>query len=201
MNSATSPYKDLKLPSAAIVQLYKNCLVIPDATGPAIAGGKVGKRAADSSVAEGEEASESSLQPATAASRDKIRFLGENRKGIVILVNYPDAVHMPDEHLQFITAVLNACQLNLGDVAIVNVNQYPSLDLSWLKNDLTANQILCFGIPSGKVAGISEEEDFRLFNTGSSVILNVPSIAQYMGAEGKLLKALLWNRLKQMFGL
>src|SRR5690606_4598726 len=110
MSSITSPYKDLKLPSVAVIQLYKKCLVLPgsdkpnyaaDKTGandglqPAAAKKEVPRTSSDTTK---EPSSAVTSKPLTAATPENIRFLGENRKGIVILVNYSDAVHMPDEH-------------------------------------------------------------------------------------------------------
>src|SRR5476651_2265504 len=59
-------------------------------------------------------------------------FLGENKKNIVILTKDEQAVYLRDEWLGFLTAILGACHLNLGDVAIVNYakNKYLYTDLS-----------------------------------------------------------------------
>ncbi len=40
------------------------------------------------------------------------------------MVNYDNAVHLPDEELNFLTNMLAACKLSLGDVAIVNKYNY-----------------------------------------------------------------------------
>src|SRR5215510_7241480 len=56
----------------------------------------------------------------TDRSADKWKYLGENKKNILIIVNYNDVVYLPDDDLSFLTNILAACKLNLGDVAIVN---------------------------------------------------------------------------------
>ena len=54
------------------------------------------------------------------------KWLGENKKNILsLLVRHKDAVHIPDNELQFLTGMLSACQLSLADVAIVNLENYP----------------------------------------------------------------------------
>src|SRR4051794_10675425 len=49
------------------------------------------------------------------------KYLGDFKKNILLIVNYPSATHLPDEQLNFLTTILGACKLNLGDVAIINI--------------------------------------------------------------------------------
>ena len=42
------------------------------------------------------------------------KSLGNNQKNILIVVNYGNAVHLPDEELSFLTSMLAACKLSLG---------------------------------------------------------------------------------------
>src|SRR5687767_780994 len=58
------------------------------------------------------------------------KFLGENRRNILIAVDYTETMHIPDEQLRFLINLLTACKLNLGDVAVLNINRYPTPDLA-----------------------------------------------------------------------
>lgn len=58
----------------------------------------------------------SPVQPETS-----IQFLGRNNRNLVILVSYPDILHISESSLEFLSFVLKACQLTLADVAIVNM--------------------------------------------------------------------------------
>ena len=51
----------------------------------------------------------------------KLKYLGGNAKNIAFLVNCPTDVFLPDKHLDWLGKMLTACQLNLGDVAIINI--------------------------------------------------------------------------------
>ena len=53
------------------------------------------------------------------------KWLGENKKKILVVVKYQDAVHIPDNDLQFLTSMLTACKLSLADVAIINLHNQP----------------------------------------------------------------------------
>src|ERR1051325_8994896 len=55
----------------------------------------------------------------------KWKSLGNNRQQVLIVVNHTDRVHLPDEELGFLTTIVSACKMDLGDVAIVNTNNHP----------------------------------------------------------------------------
>ncbi|GAB2662794.1 hypothetical protein GCM10027036_15790 [Flavihumibacter cheonanensis] len=131
-----------------------------------------------------------------------IQFLGKNNRNLVILVFYPDTVHIAEASLEFLSSVLKACQLTLADVAIVNMaRQNPGLEQ--LQNELAPLQMLCFGLPhpvSGLPAGLpvlapQSIQDIKLMIAPSLEELNQQTEAV------KPLKRLLWEGLKTMLGI
>ena len=57
-----------------------------------------------------------------------LKFLGEHLKKIIVLVNDPTAVYLNETDLGLLSSILNACKLNLADIALVNIaNQSRSL--------------------------------------------------------------------------
>ena len=42
------------------------------------------------------------------------KWLGENNKNILVIVSYPDAVHLPDNELAFLTGILGCLQIEFG---------------------------------------------------------------------------------------
>ena len=54
------------------------------------------------------------------------KYLGEYKKNILIIVRYKGVPYLPDEQLNFLTSVLSACKLNLGEVAVFNTANAPS---------------------------------------------------------------------------
>lgn len=118
---------------------------------------------------------------------ETVKFLGNNSANILILVNNPDHSFLPENELVFLTKMLSACQLNIGDVAIVNVKNVSAADAV---NELSPDKVIDFGT--------SPQISFENGNIVSSVPLK-----QMLGEspEARQLKVKLWTGLKQMFGL
>src|SRR6202008_4611878 len=72
-------------------------------------------------------------------------YLGSNLQKITLFVGEKEAVYLQDDSLQFLSSILGACKLNLGDVAIVNHYNDP-VDYTVLKEKLSPNYILLFGV-------------------------------------------------------
>jgi hypothetical protein len=118
---------------------------------------------------------------------EKVKFLGSNTRNILILVSNVDQTFLPENELVFLTKMLAACQLNIGDVAIVNVQ---NTALNEAVSHLSPNKIIDFGTNAQ-----------LLFDAGS-IVTSVP-LKQMLGesTEARQLKGKLWTGLKQMFGL
>jgi hypothetical protein len=127
-----------------------------------------------------------------APAEEKLKFLGNNDKHILILVS--DATHtfLPENELTFLTKMLAACQLNIGDVAIVNTGNAPA-PLAELITALGPEKVIDFGTQPADAVEKNQKID---------VIVSAP-IRQMMSdtPESKQLKSRLWVALKEMFGL
>ncbi len=137
----------------------------------------------------------------TAENKKRIQFLGKNQKGICVLVNYPKDVYLPDEQLNFLTAILQACKLNMGDVAIVNYAR-ENISFTELKTQITCNYLLIFGVKAADL-GIDEMTLFSSQNISDCCVV-YSSAAEDLNnnnTEGKILKSKLWNCLKQIFNV
>src|SRR5690606_30914710 len=72
-----------------------------------------------------------------------VKFLGSNEKKVLLLVINPDVAFLSEEQLTLVTKMLKACELNLGDVAIVNLAGGP--ELSELLPALQPQKLISFG--------------------------------------------------------
>ena len=130
-----------------------------------------------------------------------LQYLGKNQKKVAILVNSLKDAYLPENELTFLTNVLLACQLNLGDVAIVNHARTPVTPAA-LREQLESAYVLVFGAPVDD-PGLSQHPSFvPLAQNGYSIVL-VPSLTQLnsTGPEAKPLKQKLWICLKQLFNV
>jgi hypothetical protein len=127
------------------------------------------------------------------------KFLGENKKKTLVVVRYPDAVHIPDKQLSFLTKLLAACNLNLADVAILNFHNYNSSEFDKLINYFNPKVVLLFDIEPGEFGMPMIFPQFQVQGHKDSVFVSSPSLEVI--EPDKILKGKLWTCLKKIFNL
>ncbi|MDP4258106.1 MAG: hypothetical protein Q8937_07710 [Bacteroidota bacterium] len=169
---------DIDLPALAISELYK---------GDVLVGGTPDVREPD--------VREPDLQ-------GPYRRLGDNKRNITILVDSPESPFLPDEQLTFLTKMLEACKLTIGDVAIVNLAGAP-VKVSALKAQLSPTIILLFGPGPADIELPLHFPMFKMQAYDRCTYLSAPSLGEIgrPTEEGKLLKSKLWVCLKALFQL
>ena len=134
--------------------------------------------------------------------RNLLEFLGENKKGIAIVVNNPNAVYITDEQLQLLTNLLQACSLSLADVAIINIAN-KKINFTILKSTLKFDYLLMMGIDieAFELPLIFSKNKVQHFDKISLLITENLSILMGKTNEVKNEKRALWNALKIMFNI
>jgi len=129
-------------------------------------------------------------------------YLGSNLQKITLLVSEKEAVYLQDDSLQFLSAILGACKLNLGDVAIVNHHNDP-IEYSFLKEKLSPAFILLFGVTAQQLQLPFTVPYYQVQKYDSRQFLLAPSLDKMLGdsQEAKLEKSKLWLCLKKMFNV
>ncbi|MDB5208959.1 MAG: hypothetical protein JWR72_4034 [Flavisolibacter sp.] len=127
-----------------------------------------------------------------------VSYLGKNEKNILILVNHKTAPFLPDKELEFLTAVLLACGLDLSHVAIVNWHNAEEKDDTVI-HQLAPKEILFLDVAPGVVGLTSNALEYTVQNAGSIQFVLAPSLTQI--EKTKQSKSQLWMALKQLFGL
>ena len=154
-----------------------------------------------------EQLVEEVLQPAPGPGKKhlpvaaELPYLGKNHQGVCILVNYPNDVYLPDEQLSFLTSILQACRLNLGDVAILNCHQH-DITFQRLQEVLSCKYLLSFGVAPSRL-GIDKQEMFTITSVNGCNMVFSPPTDQLnnKNQESKHLKAKLWGCLKELFAI
>lgn len=128
------------------------------------------------------------------------KFLGNNRRHIAIVVQSPGIAFLPDDQLSFLGKMLEACKMNMGDVAIVNHATHP-VQIAALKQQLQPSFLLLFGLGPVDIRLPMNFPVFTIHNYDQCTYLGSPSLGELLqpGDEGKLLKSKLWVSLKTLF--
>lgn len=141
-----------------------------------------------------------SAAPLPAAEPTGYKFLGNHRRKVTIIVDSPGSAFLPDDQLNFLTKILEACRMNIGDVAIVNHDTTP-VAITALRQQLQPSVILIFGLEPTAIRLPINFPVFKLQPYDQCTYLSAPPLRQLVGdtADGKLLKSKLWVCLKTLF--
>jgi len=127
------------------------------------------------------------------------KFLGENKKKTIIVVNYKVADTIPDKQLSFLTKLLAACNMNLADVAILNFHNYGSSDFEKILQHFRPKVVLLFDTEPGEFGMPMIFPPFQVQGYKDAVFVSSPSLE--IIEPDKTLKGKLWVCLKKIFNL
>ncbi|HSZ84964.1 MAG TPA: hypothetical protein VK787_02980 [Puia sp.] len=130
----------------------------------------------------------------------RYKFLGNNQKQITIVVQSHNAVFIEEKHLSFITKMLEACKMNIGDIALVSHTNTPVI-IQQLKQQLQPQTLILFGIESVDIKLPFNFPQFKTQDYDGCTYLCVPSLNELDSdvPESKLLKSKLWVCLRKLF--
>ena len=169
----------IQLPAGTIADLYKNVLVgQPVATTPSLI----------DDIAREEPAQQKNW-----------KWLGENKRQVLVLVHYENAVHLPDQPLQFLTAMLGACKLNLGDIAIVNRQHQPAQNYKEYIEKFEPRIALLFGIEPADFGLPMNFPSFQIQAFAGCSFLQGPTLDEL--ENDKVLKSKMWVSLRRLFNI
>ncbi len=192
--------QNIQIPGALIASLYKDTLIAIDSFKQTEEkAGKTAEPAQPEQPAE-QPVRETGKAPVMAPSSKW--FLGDNARGIVILVQDPHNVYLAEDSLQLLSGILSACRLNLGDVAIVNITQ---VDHTYrqIKELTTVRYFFLFNVTTQQVQLPFAIPHYQVQQYDNCTFLTAPDLTQMMGTapEAKLEKSKLWLCLKTIFKL
>ena len=171
------------LPASVIASLYKNNLVLPSAPSPA-------------PMLEKNNAEE------VANFTGPIKYLGEQLKKIMVIVEDTNAVHLNESDFVLLTSILNACKLTIADIALINIaNQKTSLHQ--MLSELPSTLVICFAVDAAALKIKLPSTLYKVTQVGDTHLLfsNALSSMQGTSVEAKQEKAKLWTILKKIFEL
>jgi len=122
-------------------------------------------------------------------------YLGENNKYILILVNDPEQDIINPEDIGTLTTILAAKQLELRDVAIVNLDKHPPSDFKYLKEFFSCRKLILLGINPIQI-GLQDINSNQIDVFMETRILATYSFDEMRNDTAK--KRLFWNAMKQL---
>ncbi|MEI8073905.1 MAG: hypothetical protein WCH78_04080 [Bacteroidota bacterium] len=180
----------IQLPDFVIANLYTDLLVVGN---DVISKRNISKPTTDLA------AKPTTKQP---AGNEKEWYLGNNGKKITIIIKEADVAFINDQHLQFLSNILSACKLNLGDIALVN-HLNNALVYADLKQKLQPKFIIAFDLQTKEIQLPFTIPNYQVQLHDNCKFLFASSLKTMEGdsQEAKLEKSKLWASLKNMFQL
>jgi hypothetical protein len=128
---------------------------------------------------------------------NQIRFLGENKKRIIFLVNDSQNKYLDDVQMTFLSDLLSACQLTMADIALVNFSHNNDKNYHLFNEQLGAKKILMFGLTPQQLDLPFAIPCFQMQNFNEQVYLVCPSLLEIR--QDQTLKKQLWENLQKIF--
>ena len=80
-----------------------------------------------------------------------IDFLGGNEKNIAFVLKNEQHKFLNDNELKFLSGLMDACNITMGDIAIVNFARYKDVKYNDLISRLDSHKVLCFGVSAADI--------------------------------------------------
>lgn len=136
------------------------------------------------------------ILPQKAVEAQKIRefsYLGENNKYFLILFNEPDHKEISSIQKETLLKIMSAKGLELRDLAVLNLSQYPGVNYNELKEFFSFNKIVLFGIDPQHIS-LSSQSSNQVVKLESAKILCTYSIDEMI--KDTMKKREFWNVMK-----
>lgn len=127
------------------------------------------------------------------------KFLGENKKQILIVTEYSSVAHIPDDMLSFLVRMLTACRLCLGDIAIVNISQKNNNQAGDLLEYFKPAIVILFGPGPENLDLPLNFPQFQVQAFNNTSYLSCPALEQLQNDNDQ--KKILWACLQKLFSL
>jgi hypothetical protein len=129
----------------------------------------------------------------------EIKYLGNFKKNILLIVRNPNLAFIPDEQLNFVTSVLSACKLSLDDVAIMNIASSSSTAYNDVQKKFNSAVCILFGVSPSEFSMPIHFPEFQIQPFNKCTFLYTPLLEEM--ESDKILKSKFWVCLKKIFDL
>jgi hypothetical protein len=131
--------------------------------------------------------------------KEPLKYLGENKRHILLLVKDPGAVYLEEQAFNFLLSILNACGLSMEAVALVNTDKTGDRSPGNIADELDSRFVLLFGIDPGATGLPAGLPAYQVTVFGERTYLCADELASI--ERERTQKGRLWACLKQLFQL
>lgn len=128
-----------------------------------------------------------------------LKFLGANQKQVTILVSEAESRFLNDRSFNFLTGILKACNLDMSDIALINIAQSGNLHYVTINDTTNPRTVLLFGLSAGAISLPIHFPEFQVQPFNGVSYLSAPALEAI--ENDQTLKAGLWGCLKSIFQL
>ncbi len=128
--------------------------------------------------------------------KTEIKSLGGNQKQILLLVNNPSSGFLPDKEMELLTNLVNACNLSMADIALVNFSS-DKKNYQEFNEHFNPKKILIFGIETNELELPFTIPCFQIQQFQQQFYLAAPPLNDLL--NNKNLKKELWACLQKLF--
>lgn len=126
-----------------------------------------------------------------------VDFLGGNAKNIVFIVLNAENKFLNDNQLTFTLGLVKACNISLDDIAVVNFAHHNTINYTTLKNQLSCNKVLSFGVAPADLDLPFAIPFFQMQNFQETDYIFCPPLDQLQKDTNA--KKQLWSSLQKIF--
>jgi len=178
---------NLTLPPYLIQELYENSLVETSGIKP------------KKSVGSSDQSETVGKKGTPKVSAGKIKYLGNNAKNILIVIDEEDHAFLPDPELNFLIAILEACKINFEDCALVNSHNNAEVTHENLNNQFSPVELIFLGTEPQLLGFPIQIPQYKVQQYNKQQFMCAPAL-QVISAD-KEAKKQLWNALKILFSI
>ncbi len=128
---------------------------------------------------------------------NKYSLVGENKKGLVLLVSLPDAAFQALPKNEFLTKIIGAIRYTPADVGYINALHLKPINSHDLSKEVTVNHLLVFGKNILDMTADSRVSYYKPASIGRTPLLIVEELEAIERDVNK--KKQLWAALQSMF--
>lgn len=129
----------------------------------------------------------------------EVRFLGENLKHILVIVNNTEVAYLADEEYELLSNILGACKINVIDVAVVNWQRMETKDAQQILQQLHPKQVILFDLSPIEFGLPINFPEYQVQNFDKRSYLYSPALSKLQNNVAA--KKQLWSALKNLFAI